>query len=568
MKFPDKNIKKKIFLFALLLGAVFFATNVKAANVGDVTNFNVDKSFDVFGRTQLQATLVKISGNAYFYVEKSWWDAESSDKQGNIMTSLNSLSGEFDANIYPTLTSLYGTEWKPGIDGDNRITVLFESMNSNEGGYFREADEYDKLQDTTSNQREMVYISLDKINDPMVKVILGHEFTHLITFNQKNKIFGVEEDTWLNEARADYSSTVLGYDDKFDGSNLQQRVNDFIGNPSDSLTDWSGTKYDYASASLFTHYLVDQYGINILSDSLKSKYVGIDSINYALQKNGYKDDFAQVFTNWTIASLMNDCSLGPKYCYLNKNLKDFHLAPTINFLPLTGDISLSVNSSIKNWSGNWIKFIGGNGILKLDFSGPENLTLKVPYVVEDNSNNYSVKFLTLDSAQKGEINLQNFGTDYESLVVMPILESDVASIDGIDPTYPFSYTVTVTEIQAGQDPVLIQKLLAQIQDLKNQIAVILARNPSTSSGQVTQNNACSQITGNLSFGTSGNQVSCLQQFLKNQGTDIYPEGFVTGFFGSLTKAAVIKFQGKYSIAQTGFVGILTRGKINQILSGG
>ena len=66
---------------------------------------------------------------------------------------------------------------------------------------------------------------------------------------------------------------------------------------------------------------------------------------------------------------------------------------------------------------------------------------------------------------------------------------------------------------------------------------------------------------------NNNDVKCLQEFLKNQGGDIYPEGFVTGNFGNLTKLAVIKFQEKNTISATGFVGPLTRTKINQILIG-
>ena len=66
-------------------------------------------------------------------------------KASQILTDLDNLSNEFNNNIYPKLTSLLVHEWNPGIDNDTKITVLFESMNSTEGGYFREDDEYDKL---------------------------------------------------------------------------------------------------------------------------------------------------------------------------------------------------------------------------------------------------------------------------------------------------------------------------------------------------------------------------------------------------------------------------------------
>jgi len=568
---------------SLVVGISFFLTGpniAKAANIGDIVNFNVDKGFDSSSRTQIQATLVKISSRLSFYVEKPWWDSQSSAKQNEILSDLDNLSDEFNANIYPTLTSAFGFEWSPGIDNDSRITVLFESMNSAEGGYFREADEYDKLQLPDSNQREMLYLSVLNIDNPNLKIILGHEFTHLITFNQKNKIFGVEEDTWLNEARADYSSTFLGYDSVYEGSNMQQRVKDFIENPSDSITDWTGTKYDYASVDLFTRYLVDHYGANILTDSLKSKYVGIDSINYALQRSGSRDNFSQVFSNWTIALAINDCSQNQEYCYLDKNLSNLKISPSLIFLPLTGDTSLSATNVTKNWAGSWQKIIGGNGNLKLDFSSLVGLNFQVPYIVYDKDNNYSVKSLQLDGNEKGEISIQNFGTNYKSLVIVPSLQTKLSGFDGADLIYPYSFTVSITGKDSDADQVLIQKLSAQIDSLKKQIAAISAQKQTslptpTPTPNPNQNGVCLQISTDLYFGmANNNQVKCLQTFLKNQGLGIYPEGFVTGNFGSSTKQAVIRFQEKYASdilapvglqKGSGYVGGRTRAKINQFL---
>jgi hypothetical protein len=233
-------------------------------------------------------------------------------------------------------------------------------------------------------------------------------------------------------------------------------------------------------------------------------------------------------------------------------------------LPLTGDSSLSETNVTKNWAGNWQKIIGGSGDLKLDFSSFSGFNFQVPYIVYDKNNNYSVKFLTLDQNEKGEINIPDFGTNYKSLIILPSLQTKISGFDDLNLTYPYSFTVSITGQDQPADQTLIQSLLAQIDSLRKQIAFILAQR----GGVAVQNNNCAQITGNLYFGMSGSQVSCLQQFLKNQGTSIYPEGYVTGNFGNLTKAAVIKFQAKYSIAQTGFVGPLTGNKINQLLSNG
>ncbi|OGZ64518.1 MAG: hypothetical protein A2402_03780 [Candidatus Staskawiczbacteria bacterium RIFOXYC1_FULL_37_43] len=559
--------KKNIFLCA-----VFFLFSVQgafAANFSDVVNFNVEESFDASGRERVEATLVKTTNKLYFYVEKSWWDSQPHAKQDQILSNLNNLSQEFDNKIYPVLTSVFGSEWKPGVDGDSRITVLFEAMNSNEGGYFRTADEYIKLQIPASNEREMVYLALDRIDDPRLKVFLAHEFMHLITFNQKNKIFGADEEVWLNEARADYSSTILGYDDVYSGSNLQQRVKDFIENPSDSITEWTGTKYDYANVSLFMHYVLDHYGITILSDSLQSKYAGIESINYALRKTGYKESFSEIFTDWTVASVLNNCSFNSKYCYLNEKLKNFRISPALNFLPLTGNVSLSVSNVTKNWQGNWLKFIGGNGDLQLDFSSIKGLEFSVPYIIEDSASSQALKFLQLDENQKGGISIEKFGADYKSLIILPSLQSKLSGFDGAEFTYPFTYKVSIKGSAETEDQDLIQQLLDKIAYLKSEIERL-------QQGNANGQNFCSELNNNLYYGLLNNeQVKCLQSFLKSQGPDIYSAGYVTGNFLAMTRLAVIRFQEKYASeilaplglsSGTGFAGPSTRAKINQILS--
>jgi len=564
---------KKILILALFF-ILLAPSAVRAVNSGDSVNFYIDSNYDSSARSQTTATLVKTTSNIYFYVEKKWLDSQMPAKQNEILLNLDSLSSEFSNRIYPTLTSVFGSEWKPGVDGDAKITILFHPMKEGTGGYFRSADEYLKLQISDSNEREMLYLPISQIDNPEIKVFLAHELAHLITFNQKDKIFDVQEEVWLNEARADYSSNILGYDTSYSGSNLQKRAQTFLEKPTDSLTEWQESKYDYGVVSLFTHYLIDHYGIDILVDSLKSKLTGINSINYALKRNGVKEDFSQIFTNWTITSVVNDCSLDIKYCYLNANLKNLRLNSTLNFLPLVGNSLLSVTNVTKNWSGNWQKIIGGNGDLKLNFSSSAGLNFQVPYIVFDKDNNYSIKFLKLDKKEQGEITIKNFGADYNSLIIIPSLQTKIEGFDGFEFTYPYTFTVSIEGQTSQEDQVLIQKLLDQIASLKKQIADIIAQR----NGGNSNNSACSKINNNLSFGMSNNsEIKCLQTFLKSQGADIYSEGFVTGYFGSLTRSAVIRFQEKYRVeilaplglfSGTGVVGPATRIKINFFLSDG
>lgn len=75
------------------------------------------------------------------------------------------------------------------------------------------------------------------------------------------------------------------------------------------------------------------------------------------------------------------------------------------------------------------------------------------------------------------------------------------------------------------------------------------------------------ITSELDFGSTGTEVTELQQFLATNPL-IYPAGTVSGYFGPLTRAAVVQFQVAYDIPQVGRVGPMTQTKINRIMSSG
>jgi len=77
----------------------------------------------------------------------------------------------------------------------------------------------------------------------------------------------------------------------------------------------------------------------------------------------------------------------------------------------------------------------------------------------------------------------------------------------------------------------------------------------------------------LSFGDRGDEVTKLQELLAKDPA-VYPEGLVTGYFGSLTRAAINRFQEKhaneilapYGLTKgVGFVGPKTLEKLNELL---
>lgn len=72
------------------------------------------------------------------------------------------------------------------------------------------------------------------------------------------------------------------------------------------------------------------------------------------------------------------------------------------------------------------------------------------------------------------------------------------------------------------------------------------------------------INQTLKIGVSGNEVSKLQTALKNI-PGLYPEGLVTGYFGTLTKRAVTRFQIKEGLKATGIFDEATKTKLNNYL---
>ena len=563
----------------IFLGIVFLSLPVfvSAVSLGQKADFFVDSTYDLTQREEISATLQRIGSNLYFYIDDDWFKTLNEQQRQEVEMSLQNLDSEFYYKIYPVLTSTFGYEWKPGIDNDSYITILFHPIIEKAGGYFNNGDEYSRLQNPRSNEREMVYLNADYINSSLVKGFLAHEFLHLITFNQKDLVRDVSEEIWLNEARSEYVPTLLGYDDVYEESNLQWRIRSFINNPSDSLTEWQNRPADYGVTNLFIQYLVDHYGIAVLSDSLHSSKIGIPSLNEALKKNGFEENFSQIFTDWTIAILVNDCSLGERYCYLNKNLKNFQVNPLANFLPLTGESTLSVTRTTKNWTGNWFKFIGGQGDLKIEFIGDPETVFRIPYVTQSLSGSYSVDFFELDKNQRGEISIPDFRTKTVSVTIIPSTQSKISNFSDNEPAFTFFWSASTTAEEVNPTPekpiseMTREEILAKIAEIKENLTQLQAQLKELLATQIS----CQTLEEDLFYGLRNDErVRCLQEFLKSQEAEIYPEGLITGNYLSLTQQAMIRFQEKYAseilaplgLTQgTGYVGQMTRTKINQLL---
>ena len=56
----------------------------------------------------------------------------------------------------------------------------------------------------------------------------------------------------------------------------------------------------------------------------------------------------------------------------------------------------------------------------------------------------------------------------------------------------------------------------------------------------------------VAIGSRSDEVKAIQEILKSD-PEIYPEGYVTGYFGSLTEKAIKKIQKRCGLLETGIV---------------
>lgn len=99
-----------------------------------------------------------------------------------------------------------------------------------------------------------------------------------------------------------------------------------------------------------------------------------------------------------------------------------------------------------------------------------------------------------------------------------------------------------------------------VAELQAQINALMAQLSALQGGSVSTGTT---FTQNLTVGSTGSEVTALQQMLVAQGHLVMPAGTAYGYFGSLTKAAVAKWQAANGIAPAaGYFGPISRAKAN------
>jgi hypothetical protein len=356
------------------------------------------------------ATCRAVGEYCYVFVADDQWNVnmDSTDVVLVVEKFDHSTPADPTRGIYETNTGIFGPA-PDEIDGDPKIYIFYSALGCFMGscfdGYFSVFNQYTEPEAREmgghSNEVEMFYMSCDPINPTANSTlsVLAHEFEHMIHWNMDP-----DEESWVDEGCAEYAMYLYGYPDPITG---------FPDNPDDNLIIWSNAWVDYIQTYLFTMYFAEKYGGDSTITALVAEQANsIAGVENTLALRGYSETFEEVFVDWTVANYLDDTSIDMgQYGYEWIELPPFHASQHSTY-PVVGFSAL-----VEHWAADYIRFTNGSH-MTLSYDGRNSSLFSVQLLKMDKSLPTAVEDAPLDSLQNGVFHLPDFGTGYDTLVMV------------------------------------------------------------------------------------------------------------------------------------------------------
>ena len=254
----------------------------------------------------IEATLVHATDLIYAWVENGLFLNA---------TAVSAAVERVENDYYPLLSSLFGQEWRPGMDNDPRFAILHLSGDGNEYelGYFTDQDAYPAALFPDSNQQEIIYLNMGQleVGSDLYYGTLVHELQHLIQWNMD-----ANEKTWLNEGLSQLAELTGGLDTAGTEAYLEQ--------PDIRLNAWA---YEadvidahYAASYLYMVYLWEQVGETAVRELARHPANGTAAVDAILRGHHPERTLAQFTADWAVANFLDDPAAGPRYYYRSLTL--------------------------------------------------------------------------------------------------------------------------------------------------------------------------------------------------------------------------------------------------------
>ncbi len=277
--------------------------------LGDRKSFWVTDT-DTNMSSEKETTLGFLTEHAYFWIGT---DVEYD------LEELKQLAEIFENEIYPTNQSFFGSEWSPGVDGDEHIYIVYVSgLGGNVAGYFSPGDELHPFASEYSNAHELFMFNSDntQLSSNYTRGVLAHEHQHMIHWYLDRN-----ETSWMNEGFSELSVLMNGFG--VGGKDIL-----FMQNPDDQLNDWPNdgdSSPNYGSSFLFMAYFLDRMGQEITQAVITKPENGLKSIDMVLWEmdvtdplNGNLVKADDLVLDWGLSNyIMNKDVLDGRFIYHN-----------------------------------------------------------------------------------------------------------------------------------------------------------------------------------------------------------------------------------------------------------
>jgi hypothetical protein len=297
------------------------------------------------------------SDHAYF-----WFEPTTPVNEADIAE----VAAFFENHIWPLNREIYGEEWNPGIDGDPRLHIVQQSyIAPGIMGAFNPDDQCPKFLCPQSNQREIIYISLEiaPLNSEEYLTTLAHEHQHLILAHIDGN-----EMRWFNEGLSQLAEHLNGFDPIYIGG---ENLRDFLRQPDLALNNWSFEISDmgryYGAGYLFLVYLYERFGLDFIQQVVLCEYDGLAGVQHTLDEMNLGLTVDEVFRDWTLANYLDDPYVDEGHFYY----QTLELPRRIQPDPLTTG---TYNGAVSQYGADYLR-LNDPGTYEISFDGNEDAAL-------------------------------------------------------------------------------------------------------------------------------------------------------------------------------------------------
>jgi immune inhibitor A len=277
---------------------------------------------------------------------------------------ISEAATKIEEQILPISRTFFGRERQPGIDGDPRVNILhLAELGGGTIGYFSQADEFVTDVNQFSNERELLYLSLERapVASDRYFHVIAHEMQHMIHWNVDGN-----EEVWINEGLSELSSFLNGYSESV-------YVESFVTHSDIQLNDfhYEGEEADahYGASFLFFAYFLEQYGELATRELVSKSSNGIMSIEQTLTTINPGTSFDDFMAQWLAANYLDGTlDAGGIYSYEELDIPKIEKTEDIKRFPAGGE------DTVEQYGADYLR-IRNDKPLSFVFTGTQQVRL-------------------------------------------------------------------------------------------------------------------------------------------------------------------------------------------------